>query len=45
MWGQERKYVMSSSEQEGEESIMLTANSTIAEGAGDMNAFVCKGVE
>ena len=45
MWGQEKKEVASSSEQEGEEAIMDTANSTIAEGAGDICAFVGKGVE
>ena len=45
MWGQEKKEVTSSSEQEGEEVIMVAANSTIAEGAGDINAFVGKGVE
>ena len=45
MWGQEKKEVPSSSEQEGEEVIMVTANSTIAEGAEDINAFVGKGVE
>ena len=45
MWGQEKKEVPSSSEQEGGEVIMVTANSTIAEGAEDINAFVGKGVE
>ena len=45
MWGQEKKEVTSSSEQEGEEVIMVAANSTITEGAGDINAFVGKGVE
>ena len=45
MWGQEKKEVPSSSEQEGKEVIMVTANSTIAEGAEDINAFVGKGVE
>ena len=45
MWRQEKKEVTSSSEQEGGEVIMIAANSTIAEGAGDINAFVGKGVE
>ncbi|MBK5280652.1 MAG: polymer-forming cytoskeletal protein [Nitrospiraceae bacterium] len=45
MWGQEKKEEMSSREQEGEEVIMVAANSTIAEGAGDICAFVGKGVE
>ena len=45
MWGQEKKEVTSSSEQEGEEVIMVAPNSTITEGAGDINAFVGKGVE
>ena len=45
MWGQEKKDVTSSSEQEGEEVIMIAANPTIAEGTGDINAFVGKGVE
>ena len=45
MWGQEKKEVTSSSEQEGEEVIMIAANPTIAEGTGDINAFVGKGVE
>jgi len=45
MWGQEKKEVTSSSEQESKEVIMVTANPTIAEGAGDINAFVGKGVE
>ena len=45
MWGQEKKEVPSSSEQEGNEVTMVTTNSTIAEGAGDINAFVGKGVE
>ena len=34
MWGQEKKEVTSSSEQEGEEVIMIAANPTIAEGTG-----------
>jgi cytoskeletal protein CcmA (bactofilin family) len=45
MWGQEKKEERSSSEQEGKEVIMVTVNSTIAEGTGDINAFVGKGVE
>jgi cytoskeletal protein CcmA (bactofilin family) len=45
MWGQERREETSSSEQEGEEVTMAIANSTIAEGAGDISAFVGKGVE
>ena len=45
MWGQEKKEETSSSEQEGKEVIMVAANSTMAEGAGDVNAFVGKGVE
>ncbi|TFG65804.1 MAG: polymer-forming cytoskeletal protein [Nitrospirales bacterium] len=45
MWGQEKKEEMSSREQEGEEVIMVAANSTSAEGAGDICAFVGKGVE
>jgi cytoskeletal protein CcmA (bactofilin family) len=45
MWGQEKKEEMSSNEQEGKEVIMVASNSTIAEGAGDINAFVGKGVE
>ena len=45
MWGQEKKETMSSNEQEGKEVIMVASNSTIAEGAGDINAFVRKGVE
>ena len=45
MWGQEKKEEMSSHEQEGKEVIMVASNSTIAEGAGDINAFVGKGVE
>ena len=45
MWGQEKKEETSSSEQEGEEVIMVAANSTIADGAGDICAFVGKGVE
>jgi cytoskeletal protein CcmA (bactofilin family) len=45
MWGQERKEETSLSEQEGKEVSMVAANSTIAEGAEDINAFVGKGVE
>lgn len=45
MWGQEKKEEMRSNEQEGKEVIMVAANSTIAEGTGDINAFVGKGVE
>ena len=45
MWGQEKKEVTSSSEQEGKEVIMVAANSPIAEGTADINAFVGKGVE
>jgi cytoskeletal protein CcmA (bactofilin family) len=45
MWGQEKKEEKSSSEQKGEEVIMLNANSTTPEGAGDISAFVGKGVE
>jgi len=45
MWGQEKKEEMSSHEQKGKEVIMVASNSTITEGAGDINAFVGKGVE
>ncbi len=45
MWGQDKKEEMSSNEQEGKEVIMVASNSTIAEGAGDISAFVGKGVE
>ena len=45
MWGQEKNEVTSSSEQKGEEVIMAAANSTFAEGSGDISAFVGKGVE
>jgi cytoskeletal protein CcmA (bactofilin family) len=45
MWGQEKKVEMSSNEQEGKEVIMVAANSTNAEGTGDISAFVGKGVE
>jgi cytoskeletal protein CcmA (bactofilin family) len=44
MWGQEKKEDTSSSEQEGEK-VMTTALSSIADGAGDISAFVGKGVE
>jgi cytoskeletal protein CcmA (bactofilin family) len=44
MWGQEKKEETSSSEEEGEEVIKVAASS-IAEGAGDVSAFVGKGVE
>ena len=45
MWGQEKKEEKSSSEQEGKEGTMVTADSTIPEGTGDISAFVGKGVE
>src|SRR5262245_61700572 len=46
MWGQDRKKEdRSSSEQKGEEVIMVTGNPTNAEGTGDISAFVGKGVE
>ena len=45
MWGQEKKIGTSSSEQEGKEVVMGAANSTNTEGAGDISAFVGKGVE
>jgi cytoskeletal protein CcmA (bactofilin family) len=44
MWGQEKKEETSSSEEEGEE-VTKVAASPIAEGAGDVSAFVGKGVE
>ena len=44
MWGQEKKEEMSSSEQE-ENEVTQVAASSIAEGAGDISAFVGKGVE
>ncbi len=44
MWWQENNVQTSSREQEGEEVIMVAANSTIA-GAGEISAFVGKGVE
>jgi cytoskeletal protein CcmA (bactofilin family) len=45
MWGQEKKEERSSSEQKGEEVVMAVANTTAPEGAGDISAFVGKGVE
>ena len=45
MWGQERREEASSSEQEGGEVTMAIVNSTITDGAGDISAFVGKGVE
>ena len=45
MWGQDKKEELSSSEQEGKEVTMVTANTTIADGTGDISAFVGKGVE
>jgi cytoskeletal protein CcmA (bactofilin family) len=44
MWGQEKKEEMGSSEPESEE-VDKVAASSIAEGAGDVSAFVGKGVE
>jgi cytoskeletal protein CcmA (bactofilin family) len=44
MWWQGNNVQTSSREQEGEEVIMVAANSTIA-GAGEISAFVGKGVE
>ena len=44
MWGQEKKEETNLSEQEGDEVTKVTASS-IAEGAGDISAFVGKGVE
>ena len=44
MWGQEKKEETNSSEQEGKEVTEAAAGS-IAEGAGDISAFVGKGVE
>jgi len=41
MWGQDNKEGTSSSEQESEEVTRIAASS-IAEGAGDMSAFVGK---
>ena len=45
MWGQEKQRGVSSREQEGKEVGMGTTNSTHAEGAGDISAFVGKGVQ
>ena len=45
MWGQEKKEMPSSSEQERERVTMVASNSTTAEGTGDISAFVGKGVE
>ncbi|MDN5941086.1 MAG: polymer-forming cytoskeletal protein [Nitrospira sp.] len=45
MWGQEKKAGTSSSEQEGKEVVMVASNSPNTEGAGDISAFVGKGVE
>ena len=45
MWGQEKKVGTSSSEQEGKEVVMVASNSTNTDGAGDISAFVGKGVE
>lgn len=45
MWGQDKKDESSSIEQEGKEVIMVTTNSTVADGTGDISAFVGKGVE
>jgi cytoskeletal protein CcmA (bactofilin family) len=44
MWGQEKKEETSSSEQEGEKVTTIAVNTT-ADGAGDISAFVGKGVE
>ncbi len=44
MWGQEKKEEMNSPEQGGEK-VTIVAASSIADGAGDINAFVGKGVE
>jgi cytoskeletal protein CcmA (bactofilin family) len=45
MWGQEKKEMPISSEQERERVTMVASNSTTAEGTGDISAFVGKGVE
>jgi cytoskeletal protein CcmA (bactofilin family) len=45
MWGQDKKEEQSSNEQEGQEGTMVTTNTTIADGTGDISAFVGKGVE
>lgn len=44
MWGQEKKEETSSGEQDDKE-VTNVASSSIAEGAGDVSAFVGKGVE
>ena len=44
MWGQDNREEMSSNEQEGKE-VTKVAASSITEGAGDISAFVGKGVE
>ena len=44
MWGQDNKEETSSTEQEGKEVAMVAASS-VTEGAGDICAFVGKGVE
>lgn len=44
MWGQEKKVETSSGEQDDKE-VTKVAASSIAEGAGDVSAFVGKGVE
>jgi len=44
MWGQEKKEETSSREQEGEKVTTIAVNTT-ADGAGDISAFVGKGVE
>ena len=45
MWGQDKQDEPSSIEQEGKEVTMVTTNSTVADGTGDISAFVGKGVE
>lgn len=45
MWGQEKQSGASSREQEGQEAGMGAVISTHTEGAGDISAFVGKGVE
>ncbi len=44
MWGQDNREELSSSEQEGKEMTKVAASS-IADGVGDISAFVGKGVE
>jgi cytoskeletal protein CcmA (bactofilin family) len=44
MWGQEKKEEMGSTEQGGEK-VTIVAASSITDGAGDISAFVGKGVE